>query len=115
MKRSFEGPSAGPGAVYAWEGNRDVGAGRMTLIESRPGERILIKLEFFKPMSGLCPTEFTFKTEGDRTAVTWTMSGQNNFLSKVMCLFMNMDKMVGGQFETGLAQLKALSETESAR
>lgn len=115
MKRTFDGAAAGLGAGYAWEGNSEVGSGRMTITESRPAERILIKLEFLKPMPGICPTEFTFRPEGGATKVTWTMSGTNNYLGKIFCLFMNMDKMVGGQFEQGLANLKALTETAARK
>jgi hypothetical protein len=116
MARTYAGSNSGPGAVYSWAGNREVGSGRMTLIESRPGARILIQLEFFKPQSGLCPMEFIFKPDGDRTIMTWTMSGQRSFAAKVASLFSDMDKRVGGQFETGLERLKALAEagTQSA-
>jgi hypothetical protein len=114
LKRSYEGPKAGTGAVYAWEGNKDVGEGRMTITESRPGELVRIKLEFFKPFAATSTAEFNFKPAGlDSTAVTWTMTGQNNFLSKAMCLFVNMDKMVGGMFEQGLAQMKSVVETKT--
>jgi hypothetical protein len=112
MKRTFEGPAAGVGAGYGWEGNSDVGSGRMTITESRPAELINIRLEFFKPMPGVCPTEFTFRPEGGATTVTWTMSGTNNYLSKIVCLFMNMDKMIGGDFEKGLAGLKRIAEAK---
>jgi hypothetical protein len=110
MKRTLEGPASGVGAIYSWEGNSEVGSGKMTITESRPAEVIRIKLEFFKPMPGLCPTEFTFKPEGAGTNVTWTMSGDKNYISKVVCLFMSMDKMVGGDFEKGLANLKQVAE-----
>jgi hypothetical protein len=112
MKRTFEGAAAGEGAVYVWEGNSDVGSGRMTITGSRPAEAIIIRLEFFKPMPGVCPTEFTFRPEGGSTRVTWTMSGTNNYLSKIVCLFMNMDKMIGGDFEKGLAELKRIAEAK---
>lgn len=112
MKRTFEGPGAGVGSVYAWEGNSDVGAGKMTITESKPADTILIKLEFIKPMPGLCPTEFTFRPEGAGTKVTWTMSGTNDYLAKIFCLFMNMDKMVGGDFEKGLASLARVAEAK---
>ena len=111
LKRQYEGPKAGTGAVYAWQGNNDVGEGRMTITESRPGELVRIKLEFFKPFAATNTAEFSFKPAGDdTTAVTWTMTGQNNFLSKAICLFVNMDKMVGGMFEQGLAQMKTVVE-----
>jgi hypothetical protein len=110
MKQAHQGAPAGVGAVYTWAGNSEVGEGRMTLVESRPSDLIRVKLEFFKPMAGESLAEFTFRPEGDRTAVTWSMSGRNNFIAKAMCLVMNMDKMIGGQFEKGLAQMKAVAE-----
>jgi hypothetical protein len=110
LKRSYEGPKAGTGAVYAWQGNKDVGEGRMTITESRPGELVRIKLEFFKPFAAVNDTVFRFQPSGEATTVTWTMSGQNNFVSKAMCLFVNMDRMVGGMFEQGLAQMKTVVE-----
>jgi hypothetical protein len=112
MKRTFDGPAAGVGASYAWEGNSDVGAGKMTITESKPGELIRIKLEFFKPMPGLSPTEFTFRPEGAGTNVTWTMTGEKNYISKVVCMFMDMDKLVGGDFEKGLAGLRQITEAK---
>jgi len=99
MKQTHEGAPAGPGAVYSWAGNSDVGEGRMTITESRPDELVRIKLEFLKPFAAVSTTEFMFKPEGNQTAVTWSMTGTNNFMAKAMCLFMNMDKMVGGDFE----------------
>ena len=111
LKRQYEGPKAGTGAVYAWQGNKDVGEGRMTIMESRPGELVRIKLEFFKPFAATNTAEFSFKPAGaDSTAVTWTMAGQNNFLSKAICLFVDMDRMVGGMFDQGLTQMKTVVE-----
>jgi hypothetical protein len=110
MKQTFEGAPAGTGAVYAWTGNKDVGEGRMTITDSHPSDLIKIKLEFIKPFTATNATDFTFKPQGDQTAVTWTMSGDNNFIGKAFSLFMNMDKMVGGDFEKGLAQMKAVTE-----
>jgi uncharacterized protein YndB with AHSA1/START domain len=112
MKRTFEGPPSGVGAVYGWEGNSEVGAGRMTLTESRPADLIRVRLEFLKPMEAQSAAEFTLRPEGSNTTVTWTMSGRNNYPAKVMCLFMNMDKMLGGQFEQGLASLKTIAEAK---
>jgi hypothetical protein len=112
LKRTYEGPQAGTGAAYAWAGNKDVGEGRMTITESRPGERILINLEFFKPFAATNTAEFSFKPAGDDTAVTWSMTGKNNFLSKAICLFVNMDRMVGGMFEQGLQQMKSVVESK---
>ena len=114
LKRQYEGPKAGAGAVYAWQGNKDVGEGRMTITESKPAELVRIKLEFFKPFAATNAAEFSFKPAGaDSTAVTWTMTGQNNFLSKAICMFVNMDKMVGGMFEQGLTQMKTVVERSS--
>jgi hypothetical protein len=113
LKRSYEGPKAGTGAVYAWEGNNEVGEGRMTITESRPGELVRIRLEFFKPMAAVNTTEFRFRPAGADTTVTWTMTGQNNFLSKMFCLFVDMDQMVGGMFDQGLKQMKTAVERSS--
>ena len=114
LKRQYEGPKAGTGAVYAWQGNNDVGEGRMTITESKPAELVRIKLEFFKPFAATNTAEFNFKPAGaEGTAVTWTMTGQNNFLSKAICMFVNMDKMVGGMFEQGLTQMKTVVERSS--
>jgi uncharacterized protein YndB with AHSA1/START domain len=110
MKTTFDGPAEGPGALYTWSGNNDVGEGRMTIAESHPSDLVRIKLEFLKPFAATNTTEFTFKPEGGQTLVTWTMTGTNNFPAKAFGLFMNMDKMVGGDFEKGLAQLKAVAE-----
>jgi hypothetical protein len=115
MKTTFDGPAAGAGAVYSWVGNKKVGEGRMTLTESRPNELVRIKLEFIKPFASTADTEFTFKPEGNQTTVMWAMTGQKNFISKAFCLFMNMDKMVGGDFERGLASLKAVVETAAKK
>jgi len=109
-KKPFEGPSAGIGAVFGWSGNNEVGEGRMTITESRPSDLIRIKLDFVKPFASTATAEFSFKPEGNHTAVTWSMAGRNNFTSKAICLFMNMDKTVGGQFERGLANLKSVTE-----
>ena len=110
MKVTYTGPAAGVGAVSGWAGNSEVGEGRMTITESRPSELIRFHLEFIKPMAGTSASEFTFKPEGNQTVVTWTMTGKNNFIAKGLCLFMNMDQMVGGQFAQGLTQLKSVVE-----
>ena len=114
MKQTYDGAEAGVGAIYSWSGNNDVGEGRMTITDSTPHERVGIKLEFLKPMASTCSTVFTFKPEGEQTTVTWTMTGTNNFIGKAFCMFMNMDKMVGGDFEKGLAQMKSVSEAAVA-
>jgi len=110
MKQTYEGAPAGTGAMYTWAGNSQVGEGRMTLTESRPSDLIRIRLEFLKPFPGTSTAEFTFKPEANQTAVVWSMAGTNNFMAKVVCLFMSMDKMIGGQFEKGLAQMKSVVE-----
>ncbi|MGH6771594.1 MAG: SRPBCC family protein [Xanthobacteraceae bacterium] len=110
-KATFEGPKAGQGAVFIWSGNNEVGEGRMTVTESTPAEHIRIRLDFVKPMAGTSNVEFTFKPRGAGTEVTWAMFGQNNFIGKAMCLFMDQDKMLGGYFEKGLANLKSVVES----
>ena len=110
LKRNYEGAPAGTGAIYSWAGNNQIGEGRMTITESRPSDLIRIKLEFMKPFAATHTAEFTFKPEGDQTAVTWSMAGKNKFIAKGIGLLMNMDKMIGGQFEKGLAQMKSVVE-----
>ena len=110
MKLTFSGPPAGPGASYSWAGNNEVGEGRLTITESHPSDLVRIKLEFMKPFAATNTAEFTFKPEGERTNVTWAMQGNNNFFAKALHLVMNMDKMVGGEFEKGLVDMKAAVE-----
>jgi hypothetical protein len=112
MKQIHEGAAEGVGAVYSWAGNSEVGEGRMTITDSRTNELVRIKLEFIKPFAAVNTTEFTFKADGAQTTVTWNMTGENNFVSKAFCMFMNMDKMIGGDFEKGLAGLKTVVEVE---
>jgi uncharacterized protein YndB with AHSA1/START domain len=109
-KTSFEGPSAGTGAIFRWAGNEEVGEGSMTITESNPTDRIRIKLDFLKPFATTNLAEFTFRPEGNQTVVTWSMEGTNNFVAKAFCLFINMDKMIGDQFEKGLANMKSVAE-----
>jgi hypothetical protein len=111
-KNSFEGPSSGKDAVFTWDGNDKVGAGKMTILESKPSELVRIKLEFVRPFAATNTAEFAFKPAAEQTAVTWSMSGQNNFVGKAFCLFMNMDKHVGGDFEKGLASMKQVAEAK---
>lgn len=111
MKQTYEGPASGVGANYTWAGNSNVGEGRMTIIESRPHEFIKFKLEFFKPFAGTNTAAFTFKPDGEKTTVTWSMEGNNNFIAKGIGLFLSMDRMIGGNFEQGLAAMKAIVET----
>ena len=111
MKQTYEGAPAGVGAAYTWVGNRQVGEGRMAITESRPDELIRVRLEFVKPLPGTSVAEFTFRPQGNQTAVTWSMTGTNNFMAKAIHLVMNMDRMIGGQFDRGLADMKAAVES----
>ena len=110
-KYSFEGSQAGTGAIMRWAGNSKVGAGTMTIIESKPDGFIKFNLQFLKPMTANNTAEFSFSSEGEQTTVTWSMYGTNNFMGKLMGLLMNCDKMVGGQFDQGLASLKHIVES----
>lgn len=114
MKTTYSGPPNGAGSSYSWIGNDQVGEGKMTITNSHPNDHIAIDLEFIKPFAAKNLTEFTFKPEGDKTAVTWTMSGKNNFFAKAFDLVMNMDKIVGSDFEKGLGQLKAVAESPAS-
>lgn len=115
LKRTYSGPSAGVGAGYAWAGNDKVGEGAMTITAAQPGEKIVLKLEFLKPWKATNTTTFTFKGAGDSTTVTWAMAGESDFMGKAFSVFMDMDKMIGADFEKGLATLKTVAETEAAR
>jgi Polyketide cyclase / dehydrase and lipid transport len=115
MKQTYEGAPAGVGASTTWAGNSEVGKGRMTITDSRADESIRIKLEFLEPFNVTNTAEFEFKAEGTQTKVSWSMSGANNFMAKAVGLFMNMDKMIGGDFEQGLANLKALTEAAAPK
>jgi len=111
LKRTYSGPQGGKGAAYAWEGNSKVGSGRMEITEAAPPSKIVIKLDFLKPFDAHNTAEFTFARQGDATTVTWAMYGPSPYISKVMGMVFSMDKMAGGQFEQGLANLKSISET----
>jgi len=115
VKTTYSGPATGVGAVSSWQGNSEVGAGSQTIIESKPGELVRERMDWKEPMEGTSTVDFTFKPEGGKTVMTWHMYGPNNYMGKVMCLFMSMDKMVGGQFEQGLANLKTLAEVPATR
>lgn len=110
MQRSFSGAASGKGAVYGWHGNNNVGSGRMEIIEASAPSKILIKLDFFKPFEAHHTAEFTILPQGDATRLNWVMRGPASFMSKLMQVFMNLDKMVGKDFEFGLANLKNLTE-----
>ena len=114
MKREFGGTDGQVGSTYSWVGNKDVGEGRMTLTEAAPNSKVGIKLDFIKPFASSNTTTFALAPEGSGTKVTWTMDGNHNLMSKVMCIFMDMDKMVGGDFEKGLATLKDQSQAAAA-
>ncbi len=118
-KITFSGPQSGPGATFSWDGNDKVGAGTMTITESKPNERIATRTDFLKPFAGTSNSDFIFWQQGNQpnastqvplTQVTWTMSGTQNFIGKAICLFMSMETMLGPDFERGLAQLKQVSE-----
>jgi hypothetical protein len=109
MKLSYEGAASGTGAAYSWRSEK-MGAGRMEVIESVPSSKVAMKLAFDKPMQTTNRVEFTLAPQADQTLVTWTMSGPMPYLSKLMTTFFNMDKMVGGDFDKGLANLKAKAE-----
>lgn len=111
IKTTFDGPVAAPGSIYKWAGNDQAGEGQMTILEATPPGAVKIKLDFVKPFASTSTTLFRIEGDGAASKVTWTMSGDNNFLSKAFCLFMGgMDRMVGPDFEKGLAQMKALLE-----
>ena len=110
MKRSYSGAASGKGAVYAWEGNKNVGSGRMEILEASAPSKIVIKLDFFTPFEGHNTAEFTMLPHGDATNVTWLMHGPLPFMGKIMHVFINMDRMVGKDFEAGLINLKRLGE-----
>ena len=109
VKNTYSGPESGVGAVCSWDGNRNVGAGSCTIIESKPGERVRCRMDWKRPMEGTATIDFTFKPEGNKTVVTWAMYGKNNFIGKVMSVFIDCDKMCGPQFEKGLADLDAVA------
>ena len=114
MKRTIDGPESGVGAKYQWSGNDKAGEGSMTIVEAQPNERVKIDLEFIKPFKASNVATFMLAPEGQGTKVVWSLDGRNNFMAKAFSVFMNMDKMVGGDFEKGLASLKNVSEEASA-
>src|SRR6478609_7940855 len=110
MKRSYSGAASGEGAVYAWEGDKNVGSGRMEILDSSAPSKIVIKLDFSAPFEAHNTAEFTMLPQGDATNVTWLMHGPLPYIGKIMHVFINMDRMVGKDFEIGLANLKRLTE-----
>ena len=115
VKNTYSGPESGVGAVCSWEGNSDIGAGSATIIESKPNELVRQRMDWKRPMEGIATVDFTFKPEGDKTVVTWAMYGQNNFMGKVVSLFVDCDKMVGPHFEQGLVNLGAVAAAAPAK
>jgi hypothetical protein len=107
------GPPAGIGSVCTWEGNKDIGAGSATIIETTPYELVRMRMDWKRPMEGIATVDFTFKPEGDKTVVTWAMYGKNNYLGKLVSLFFDCDKMCGPQFEKGLADLGKLASEKA--
>jgi len=110
LKRTYDGAERGKGAVYAWEGNRNVGSGRMEILEANAPSLVKIKLDFLKPFEAHNIAEFTILPQGNATNLSWVMRGPAPFMSKVMQVFMSFDKMIGKDFETGLARIKSVSE-----
>jgi len=111
MTQTYDGPPAGVGSSMWWSGDKKVGQGRMTITESRPDDFVRLRLEFIRPFKATNNVEFTLQPQADQTLVTWAMTGERNFFFKAFGLFMSMEKMVGGDFERGLAQLKSVTET----
>jgi uncharacterized protein YndB with AHSA1/START domain len=110
MQRAHSGAASGKGAKYAWEGNNKAGAGRMEITDTSPPSSITIDLEFNRPFKSHYTTVYTFEPHGDTTNVTWAMQGPSPFMTKVMSVFLDMDNLIGKDFELGLAALKAISE-----
>lgn len=114
MARTLDGPRSGVGASYAWKGNKDIGEGKMTIVESKEASRVAIKLEFLKPFECTNDATFTFEPQANgSTKVTWAMDGKNTFFGKAASLVFDMDEMVGGDFARGLAALKAETEADT--
>ena len=114
MKGTLSGAPSGSGAVYEWDGNKEIGQGRMEIVESVPPSRVTLKLDFTRPFKAHNIVDFTLEPRGDSTQVTWAIHGPSPFTSKVMGVVFNMDKMIGKDFEAGLAALKTVSEQQSA-
>jgi hypothetical protein len=114
MKKTFEGPAKGVGSSYTWQGNSDVGTGKMSITESQPISKVAYRIEFIEPFTSTAMTNISLKPEGENAVtVTWAMDGDNNFAGKLFGLFMNMDQAIGGDFEKGLANLKSTTEAQA--
>jgi uncharacterized protein YndB with AHSA1/START domain len=110
MKRTHSGAAAGKGAVYAWDGDSNAGAGRMEIVDAVPNQSVTLKLDFIRPFEGSNVVEYKLQPKGSATQVSWDMHGPMPFISKVICVFVDLDKMIGKDFEAGLASLKTLAE-----
>ena len=110
MKRTYDGAERGKGAIYAWNGDKNVGSGRIEILEATAPQKIVIKLDFFTPIEGHNTAEFTMLPQGDGTHVTWLMHGPARFVTKLIQVVMNLDNMIGKDFEAGLAKLKQITE-----
>ena len=110
MKRTLSGAATGKGAVYEWDGDSNVGAGRMEITESSPSSKVALNLDMIKPLTAHNVVDFTLEPEGDATTVTWAMKGEAPYYAKVIHVFFDIDSMVGADFEAGLANLKAIAE-----
>lgn len=112
LKRTYSGAASGQGAAYAWFGNKEIGQGKMEIVESTPPARLLIKIDFLVPFEAHNTVEFTLRTQGDSTVLSHAMFGPSPYLAKLMGLFFSMDKMIGDKFEEGLGSLKAIAEAQ---
>lgn len=110
MRRTYGGPESGPGAVYAWEGNDEIGAGRMEIVEVDPASKVSIRLDFFRPMKASNVAELTLVPAGDGTRITWAMTGSYGFAAKLFGVFVDLDRLAGKDFEAGLENLKTIVE-----
>lgn len=110
MKRTFSGAASGKGAIYEWQGNDDVGQGKMEITEINPPTKVIIALHFIKPFQGDNTAEFSLEPQGNSTKVTWAMYGPNTYMCKIMQTFLDVNNMCGKDFDNGLAALKATSE-----
>lgn len=115
LQRTYSGAEAGTGAVYAWSGNRKAGQGRMEITDAAEPSKVQIDLAFEKPWKARNDTLFTIQPDGSGSRVTWTMTGQKTFMTKVMGVFKSMDALLGPDFEKGLARLKATTEKSTTR
>mgnify|MGYP006323287413 FL=1 len=110
LKRTYSGAASGVGAIYEWSGNKDIGQGRMEIVESTPSTKVSLKLDFITPFEAHNMVDFTLAQQGDTTTITQAMYGPSPYLSKLMTIFFSMEKMVGGKYEEGLANIRAIAE-----